>query len=120
VHRHDRFDRLPCTLAKRCTCRPVLRTALQVVVERLRAHAVGPLVDVDKLRAGASLADRLYRRDERVRDCDHRVALTDTRGHQCKTHRVGAVGYTHAVLCAAVLSELPFQAIDLCAANERR
>ena len=106
---------------RRPSGRPVcgsLAQLFEVVGEALRAHAVGALVDIDELRVGARLADRLHGGDERMRDRDHGVAAPDARRHQGEPNRVGAVGHADAVLGRAVGGKLPLEALDLRTADE--
>ena len=118
VHGHHGLDRLARPPAQRPTGLRIRRAALQVIRQRLRAHAVRAFVDIDELCLGAGLADRFHGRDEGVRDGHDRVAAPYARRHQCEPHGVGTVGHADAVFRAAVGRELPLEAFDLRAADE--
>jgi hypothetical protein len=105
---------------KRAARRRVLRTARQVRLERVRAHAIGERVDVHELGGGPRLADRLDRRNERVRHRHDRVTAGYSGRHEREADRIGAVRDADAVLGPAVGSELALEGVHLDAADERR
>jgi hypothetical protein len=86
----------------------------------LRAHAVGALVDIDKLSACARLTDCFDGCQECVGDGDDRITTSHAGRHQRKSDGVGAVSHTNTELRAAIGGKLAFEAFDLLSADEGR
>src|SRR5260221_2089816 len=92
--------------------------AFQVLLELAWIHAVGALIDVNKVGARAGLADRLRGGDESVRHSDNDVAGLDTGSSQGEADRVCSAGDTHTVRRIAESCKLPLEFLYLGSSNE--
>src|SRR5262249_12232202 len=118
MHGHNRAYWRLGALADRPSRMGISLACTEILSERVRAHVVRPLIDVNELGVSSRLTDGFHGRDERMRDCDHRIALTDAGCDQRKTQCIGSASDADAVLRPTKSGEVALERFDLCTADE--
>ncbi len=119
VHRDNSRDRcLACPV--KCLAGFAVEVAfpLEIFLKLGRVHAIGPLIDVHKIRPCTRLADGFCGRNERVGHRDNNIARLDARCQQGKQNGVGPAGDSEAVRSIRKARKIALESLNHWAADE--
>src|SRR5271163_3714406 len=84
---------------------------LEILLKFVGVHVVCSLIDIDELRSGSSLRNRLGGRNKRVRHCDHHVAGLYVAGDEGEPQSVGTAADCNGKVCLAKSRECLFKSL---------